>query len=358
MKIPWQKPTFRGRERAYLLDALESGWISQGPYIRRFEEAFARMNKARYGLTVCNGTSALALSLLALDIKKDDEVIVPGYSFVAPIHMVLALGAKPVLADVDPLTWCLDPASVEQRITRKTRALIAVHTYGNMCAMDALKKICRRRRMALIEDAAEAAFSRYRGRYAGTIGDIGTFSFHAAKTVAMGEGGCVLTRERRLYERMRALRDRGATHRSFQHARIGYNFRLTNLQAALGCAQLECVDKTLAAKQRIHAFYVRRLGPVKGIRFQLIEPKVSAAIWCVAVILDPRIFGMSRDLIMAKLAKHGIETRPGFSLPRQLDARLLGHLPVTKQLSRTVLCLPSGASLTAREISYVCDRLP
>lgn len=350
MKIPWLKPSLCGQERTYLLDALNSTRISDGPYIHRFEKEFAKINNSRYCLTTCHGTSALALALLGIGIKPKEEVIVPAFTYIAPVHMILALGAKPVFADIEPDTWCLDPDSVIKLVSRKTKAIIPVHTYGNMCDMDALCGIARARRLRIIEDAAEAALSKFRQKRAGTFGDIGAFSFQAAKNIAMGEGGGILTSQRRLYERMRHLRDRGMTKKRFHHGPIGYNFRLTNLQAALGCAQLKNISGVLQAKKHILDLYRHHLGHEKGICFQEFKPDVSPAIWCVSVAIDPKIFRMSRDAVMGRLSANGIETRPGFPA-------LARHLPNAQRISQRVLCLPSYASLTEREIDHICGRL-
>src|SRR3989338_7748949 len=235
MNIPFAKPVFLGKEKEYLADAIASGWISDGPYVERFEKDFLRYFEGSSGLTTSSGTTALHLALLALGIGPGDEVIVPGYTFVAPVNMVLAVGAKPVYAEADPITWCIDPRSVEKQITSKTKAIIAVHVYGNVCDLPSLRAIADKYKLFLIEDVAQAAFSKYEQKYAGSFGDVGCFSFQATKTVAMGEGGFVVTPYKNVYEKMCLIRDHGMNkEKRYWHEVIGYNFRLTNLQAALG----------------------------------------------------------------------------------------------------------------------------
>ena len=196
IQYPWAKPVFLGKEQEYVKDALASTWISGGTYVDRFERAFGKLIKASEVITTSNGTTALYLAMLGLGIGPGDEVIVPGFTFVAAANMVIAAGAKPIFVDVDRDTWCINPACVVKAITKKTKAVCAVHLYGNVCDMKALQALCKKHKLFLIEDAAQAAFSSYQGQYAGTLSDVGTFSFQATKTIAMGEGGCVVTKDK------------------------------------------------------------------------------------------------------------------------------------------------------------------
>jgi perosamine synthetase len=358
MKIPWAKPTFGGKEAAYLADALHSTWISGGPYVDNFEKEFTRRIGSPFGVTASNGTTALQLALLGLGIGPGDEVIIPGFTFVAPANMTIAVGATPVYADIDPLTWCLDPASVRRQITPRTRAIIPVHVYGNVCDMDALRELADKQHCFLIEDTAEAVFSKFRGRYAGTFGDAGTFSFQATKTITMGEGGLVATPHADLLQRMRQIRSHGMREgKRYWHDMVGHNFRLTNLQAAVGCAQLEAADALIADKLRVYQLYRGRLQGQRGIAMQRFSPEVDPVVWAVAVKLDPQVFNGDRDAVMAALAEDGIETRPGFY---PFGAMPLYHapvLPVSQDVGANVVSLPSFASLTEEEIMYMCDRL-
>ena len=358
MNIPWAKPRFWGEEKKFVAEALRSTWISGGPYVEKLEKDLARFHGVPFCITTSNGTTALQLALLAIGVERGDEVIVPGFAFMASANMVIGAGAKPVYADMDPSTWCMDPACVERKISSRTRAIVAVHNYGNVCDMKALRRLAGRHKIFLIEDAAEALFSKYRGKFAGTFGDISCFSFQATKTMTTGEGGCVLTRDRKLYERMRLIRDHGLSKRGrYWHDALGYNFRLTNIQAALGCAQFKNRAKIISARHKVHALYRKHLKGEKGIRFQVFGPEVRPVVWCVAVEIDPRVLGASRDEVMKRLGAFGIETRPGFYPPSVMPLYRAPALPVADRISARIISLPSFPSLNERQIKYVCDQL-
>jgi perosamine synthetase len=356
--IPWARPCFWGGEEKCVVDALRSSWISGGPYVERLEKDLARYHGVRFCITTSNGTAALQLALLAIGVGPGDEVVVPGFAFMAAANMVIGAGAKPVYADIDPATWCVDPAQVKRKISSRTRAIVAVHNYGNVCDMRVLRQLADRHKLFLIEDVAEALFSRSRGRLAGTVGDISCFSFQATKTLTTGEGGCVLTSDPKLFDRMRLIRDHGLSQRGrYWHDVLGYNFRLTNIQAALGCAQFKNRVKIIAVRHKIHALYRKYLADEEGIRFQFFKPEVRPVVWCVAIELDPTIFGVSRDRIMQRLAALGIETRPGFYPPSKMPLYKASALPVADRVSARIISLPSFPSLTEREIRYVCVQL-
>jgi perosamine synthetase len=239
-----------------------------------------------------------------------------------------------------------------------TRAIIAVHNYGNVCDMRALRRLADRHGLFLIEDVAEAMFSEYRGKPAGTLGDIGCFSFQATKTVTTGEGGCVLTQDKKLHDRMRLVRDHGLSQRGrYWHDVLGYNFRLTNIQAALGCAQFKNRSRIISAKHKVRALYCKYLKNEEGIRFQFFAPEVRPVVWCVAVEIDPAVLGESRDSVMKRLAACGIETRPGFCPPSIMPFYRAPSLPVAEHISARVISLPSSPALAERQIKYVCDQL-
>ena len=274
--------------------------------------------------------------------------------------MAITLGAKPVFVDIDPCTWCLDPNKIEKAITARTKVICAVHLYGNVCDMGTLRYICRKHKLFLIEDAAESMFSRYNGRYAGTLSDAGIFSFQATKTLTMGEGGCVAVKNKRLFEKMKIIRTHGMNRKKYYwHTQIGHNFRLTNLQAAIGCAQLEKRDRVLSDKRRVYNSYRKYLGQIQGLVMQEFRKEVDPVVWAVAVKIDPRAFS-ARDRLMAGMSKAGIETRPGFypfaamPLYRQyLDKKL----PVAMETGACVLSLPSFPQLKEEEISRICSTL-
>lgn len=358
ISIPWAKPTFYGKETMYLADALESTWISGGRYINKFEEEFTQYNGSKCGITTSNGTTALQLALLGLGVGAGDEVIVPGFTFVAASNMVIEMGATPVYADIDALTWCIDPNSVENCISSKTKAIIPVHVYGNICDMDVLINLAEEHRLLIIEDAAEAAFSKYKGKYAGTFGDIGCFSFQATKTITMGEGGFVITPHEELYERMCIIRNHGMRKdKRYWHDVVGYNFRLTNLQAAVGCGQLENLDTIISQRQRVYRSYYKHLLNEVGITLQYFKPEVEPVVWTIAIKIDPNMFKGDRDFLIKSMLEVGIETRPGFYPFSVMPLYNAPSLPISEDVGAHVISLPFFPSLTEEEIIFVCDYL-
>jgi len=356
--IPWGKPCLGAKERDYLLRALDSTWISGGEFVDKFEADFAQMIGTKYAITASSGTSALHLALLAAGIGSGDEVIVPGFTFVAPANMAIQVGAKPVYVDIDPRTWCIDVNEVRKSITDKTKAIIPVHVYGNVCDMAALMKIAKDNGVYLIEDVAEAAFSKYRGKYAGGFGDVGCFSFQATKTITMGEGGAVLTNRAKLNERVRIMRSHGMREdKRYWHDMLGYNYRLTNLQAALGCAQLENLDNIVKEKARIYNRYLKNLSNLPGVDFQYISRDVEPVIWAVALKINPYYFKGDRDYLIVELLRRNIETRPGFYPFSVMPIYNAKPLPVAESISRNVISLPSYLALSDEQIDYICKQL-
>ena len=360
IKIPWAKPAFVGRERAYCLDAIESSWISGGPYVERFARDFGSYIHSDLIVTTSNGTTALLLAMLVGGFKNDDEILLPGFSFVAAANMAITIGARPVFVDIDPETWSLDPSLLEGHLTKKTKAVVAVDMYGNVCDLKAIGAFCRSHDLIFIEDAAESVFSKFDGHYAGTLADIGTFSFQATKTLAMGEGGCVTSKYRKLHQRMKVIASHGMVGpKYYWHEEIGHNFRLPNLQAAIGCAQLEKIGKIIKEKGRVYARYQKNLGSVEGIAMQAMTKACEPVVWAVALKLDPKAFG-KRDEVMAELLEQGIETRPGFT-PFSKMPIYKGFLrkptPVSERVADTVISLPSYIELSDDQIDGICKAL-
>lgn len=356
--IPWARPVLFGKEEEYVADSIRSTWISDGKYIEQFEREFADKISVNNILTVSNGTTALHLANLVLGLGEDDEVIVPGFGFVAPVNMVLAVGATPVYADIDEDTWCIDPKSIEQCITPKTKAIIPVHTYGNVCDMDAIIKLAKIHNLYVIEDTAEALFSSYNGKEAGTIGDIGCFSFQATKTITMGEGGAVFIRDNAMVPKAKQLKSHGMKPgKRYWHEIVAYNFRLTNMQAAMGCAQLEAADKIIVSKKKVFDLYRRELENTEGIKLQKFDRKVNPVVWAIAIQIDEEIFHRDRDDIINLLSESGIETRPGFYDCATLPLYGAKNIPVSQKISSSVLSLPSSPDLTEKEIIYICSEL-
>ena len=345
-RIPWARIAFSGREADAVRAAVASTWVSGGPCVRALEDAFASVLSVPRTLTVANGTVALQLVYRALGIGPGDEVIVPDFAFVAAASQAIWAGATPVLADVREDTWCLDPDSVRAIITPKTRAVVAVHTYGNVCELEPLKALCAGRKIALVEDAAESAFSRYRGAYAGTIGDAGTYSFHATKTITTGEGGLVTCRDAETLRRMELLRSHGMASRgSYWHETAGSNFRMTNMSAALGLAQMERREEIVRGRKELLAIYRSLLAGIPDLAVQEFPAHVDPVVWTLGVRVlgpEPR---PKRDRLMAAFESAGIEVRPGFhcasEMPatRDLAAARTG-LAVSRALAESVIALP------------------
>ena len=356
--IPWAKPEFWGNEKRYVLEALDSTWISGGPFVDRLEREVAGRTGVSHALAVCNGTAALHMAFLAHRVGEGDEVIVPGFAFMAAANVALQLRAKPVFAEVHPETWCMTAADIEPLLTSKTKLIVPIHTYGNVCPMTDILSLSRAKGVAVVEDAAEAFLSRCKGRFAGAMGSIGTFSFHATKTITTGEGGMAITDDDHLHQAMHVYRNHGMLRKTYYwHELAGHNFRMTNLQAALGCAQIESAEQILRERKRVHAQYGLHLSGGDGITPQHFEPDVEPVLWAMAVRLDDRAYPQGRDAVMEALKRLQIETRPGFYAASMMDFYGSPRLPLCEELSRQVISLPSYASLRDDQIEYICSHL-
>ena len=355
--IPWSQPSFWGNERQYVVDALDSGWISGGSYVDNLEKRFSEILKKRYVLTTSNGTTAILLSYLCIDVQPGDEIIVPGFAFMAAANMAVHMKARPVFAEVDTRTWCLTASEVEKRMTSKTKAIVPVHTYGNVCDMNEILGLANHEGLVVLEDCAEALFSRYNDQYCGTFGHVNSFSLHATKTITTGEGGLVVTDDERAYRKMLLYRSHGLSRRgTYYHEVPGHNFRLTNIQAALGCAQLEHLEQIVRERRRVHEQYRNCLTEERGVRLQQFDRRVDPVLWALAVKIDPRAFPQGRDAVIGQMKSEGIETRPGFVASSQLTIFDAPDLPVCEDLSRNVICLPTFATMTNEQIQFVCKQ--
>jgi perosamine synthetase len=357
-RIPWATPTIWGNEEAFAVDALRSTWISGGPYVERLEQEFARYCGVEHMVAVANGTAALHLSYLALGIKPGDEIIVPGFAFMAAANTALLAGARPVFAEVDPQTWCVTAESIDRCIGPRTRAIVPVHTYGSMCAMDEISTLADSRGIAVIEDAAESIGSRYNGRMAGSLAPIGVFSFHATKTITTGEGGAVATNDPRIAERLRLFRSHGMASRRYWHEVAGHNFRLTNVQAAIGCAQMQHIDGITARRHAVYREYSSQLRGMDGVVLQSIPASVAPLMWAIGVRLSQPRYPQGRDRVMEQMSEAGIECRPGF-YPASAMPHIYGPqvLPACEDVAASVLVLPSSPALSDGDIARVCTTL-
>lgn len=357
-RIPWAKPVLWGNEQKYVAAALSSTWISGGEFVDRLESDFAAYCGVEHAVSACNGTAALHLAYLAAKLQPGDEVIVPGFAFLATANVALLMGAKPVFAEVDPDTWCLTAANVERCLTPRTKLVVPVHTYGNVCAMDEILVLAGEKRVTVVEDAAEAFPSLYRGKLAGTFGELGCFSFQATKTITTGEGGMVVTRDARVHDLIALYRSHGMLRkRYYWHELPGHNFRLTNLQAALGCAQFENLDAIVSQRARVYRQYLARLSRMHGVTPQRFAPEVEPVVWAIAVRLDLSAFPQGRDAVMSQMSDAGIETRPGFYAASLIDFYRCPSLVVCEGLSREVISLPTFPTLGDEQIERICDRL-
>lgn len=359
-RIPVCRPHFYGCESGYVAEALSSTLISGGgPFVTRMEDLIAIAAGTRNAVAVANGTVALDLALKALGARPGDEVIVPDFSMFSPISAVLRAGACPVPVDVDR-SWNIDPAQVKAAITPQTRGIVMVHTYGHPADGPALRRIADSHNLWLLEDAAEAMGGTFNGRPVGSFGTAATFSFYSNKVVTSGEGGAVVTDDEALAQKMRQLRNLsfgGEWDTRFIHEEVGFNFRLSNVLAAIGCAQLENLDTAVCAKKEIGAEYQRRLTVCPGLEFQPVLAQATHTYWVVGVLLPK---GALRREVADALLDRGIETRPFFyPVHRQpcLYAPVTGAFPISDEISQRGLYLPSYIGMTTDEIASVCDAL-
>jgi perosamine synthetase len=352
------QPSLNGNEKKYVNECLDGNWISSaGRFIRAFEDAFARACQTKYGVACTSGTSALHLALATMDLQPGDEVIIPTFTMIATVNAVAYMGATPVLADSEPATWNIDLSQVEDLITTKTRLVIPVHTYGHPVDMNPLMALANKHGFSVLEDAAEAHGATYEGRKAGSLGHAAAFSFYANKIISTGEGGMITTNDGDFAKICRTLRDHAfCPERHFWHKFRGFNYRMTNLQAAIGLAQVEQLDDLVAQRRTNAARYNEFLAEIPGIVLPPEAPNVENVFWMYSILVGDE-FGMTRDQLRWVLADKGIETRT-FFIPIHFQpiyhAIFKGQrYPVAEDLCRRGLYLPSSSSLSEREIRYV-----
>ena len=357
--IPVCEPTLGGNEMKYVQQAIETNWISSaGRFIRDFEARFAELCGVQYGIACANGTVAMHLAMATLGLEAGDEVIIPTFTMIATANAVTYCGAKPVLVDMEPDYWQMDLNQVEAKITPRTKAIVPVHIYGHPTDMDALMALAEKHGIMVIEDAAEAHGAEYKGRRTGGLGHAAGFSFYGNKIITTGEGGMVTTNDRTLAQLAWNLRDHAFSHeRHFWHKFVGFNYRMTNLQAAVGLAQVEQLDGFVAARRRNAAEYNCRLYGIPGIRTPAEAPWAKNVYWMYGIMVDETEYGMSRDALRRVLADHGIETRT-FFIPMHCQPvywqQFKGErYPVAENLCKRGFYLPSASSLSLDEIEYV-----
>jgi perosamine synthetase len=350
-------PLITARESWYALDAARTGWNKQwSAYLKKFEAAFGQYLGTQYALTTSSGTGALHIALLALGIGPGDEVIVPDLTWVATANAVVYAGATPIFADVEPDTWCLDPASAEARITRRTRAIIPVHLYGHPARMDKIMAIARRHKLYVVEDAAPAIGATCRGKRVGTFGDIGCFSFQGAKLLVTGEGGMIVSDNKKLFDRVTSFWDQGRDlHRQFWINEVGVKYKMAGIQAAIGLGQLEHVDSMVEAKRRIFGWYAEGLAGVPHIRLTFEAPWAHSIYWMSSVLVEDDS-PLTRDQLREALRARNIDTRPVFPAISQYPIwkKRQKPQPNAKRIGDQGINLPSGVCLKREQVDYVC----
>ncbi len=356
--IPLAKPVLKGNEKKYVSQCLKNEWISsKGDFVRAFEESFSRFCQRKYAVAATNGTTALHLALLSLGVGPGDEIIVPDLTFISPVNMIIQTGARPVLADVDPDSWTLSAEEVERKVTSKTKAIIVVHLYGMPAKMKELERIARKHRLPIIEDAAEAHGAYSHGRITGSFGEVSCFSFFGNKIITTGEGGICLTNKKSLADKIRLLASHGMDpQKKYNHKAIAFNYRLTNLQAAIGLAQMEQIDSFLEKRQAIASFYSELLSGIKGIILPFYHGEAKPVCWLYSVLVEKE-----RDFLVKELLDAGIETRP-FFIPVHKMALYQGYgggekFPRAEFLSTRGINLPTYPGLTKNEIRYIAGKI-
>lgn len=359
MEIKYQvyKPFLQGNESKYVADCIESSWISsKGKYVARFEKEFASYVGVSEATSVCNGTVALHLALLALEIQPGDEVIVPTFTYIASVNAIAYVGAIPVFVDSLPSTWQIDCAEVSRKISAKTKAILAPHIYGHPCDMEALQALCQKHSLFLVEDCAEAIGSLYNGRMCGTFGDVSAFSFFGNKTLTTGEGGMVTSSSGILMDKIRKLKNQGLSSKEYWHDEIGYNYRMTNICAAIGLAQLEQVETIIANKLNIAEIY-RKAFKGTNIVMHGQSANVLNTYWMCSILIPA---AGQREELRKELMERGIETRPLFypahHMPMYATAAA-GTYPVADEISSRGLNLPSYPSLSEEDVNFIAGQV-
>jgi len=357
--IPVAVPNFVGNEKKYVDDCMDTTWISSaGKYVTDFEKAFAEYLGTENAISCCNGTVAMHVPLLALGLKPGDEVIVPSLTYIATANCVRYCGATPVFADCLPDTWNIDPADIERKITPKTKGIIPVHLYGNPCDMDAIMDIAKKYNLFVLEDAAECHGSTYKGKVTGTFGDAATFSFFGNKIITTGEGGMVVTNNKEIADHMRILKGQGQDpNRRYWFVEVGYNYRMTNIAAAIGLAQLENIDEHIANRRKVASWYMEEfVGCEEYIAQQKVTDNAESVWWMFSILLTDKV-KIGRDELMEKLKADGIETRPIFYPMHQMPVYedINAKCPVSEEVASKGMNLPTHGLLTREDVKYICD---
>lgn len=350
IEFPIYRPFIGEREKELVMDCMESTWISsRGKFVDLFESRLSEISGAKHAISMHNGTHPLHVACILSGVGHGDEVIIPSFSYVATGNAVAYCGAKAVFVDVDPRTWNIDPKKLEAKINRNTKAIIAVDIYGYPADYEKIKRICKKHKVKLIADSAESIGANYHGYNSGSFGELSTFSFFGNKTITTGEGGALLTNSDSFADRARQLKNQGNSNtQKYFHDVLGYNYRMTNIQAAIGVAQLERLEEILEKKRQIFLQYYEILA--EYVSFQPLVKEIRSSYWLVSFCLPSHV---DRDKLEHYLMNKGIETRPFFSPMDELPYFEKGHYPVARDISRRGICLPSYPQLHSSDIEYI-----
>ena len=365
--IPVNIPKLYNSEKTNVINCVRTNWISsEGKFVKEFEKKFSQYNSRKFGVAVSSGTAALEVAIKSLNLKKNSEVIIPSFSIIATALCVVKCGLKPILVDCSLSTWNMDPEKVLRKISKKTSAIIITHIYGLPVDLQKIMNVAKRKNIKIIEDAAEVIGLKYKNRMCGSFGDVSTFSFYANKHITTGEGGMIVTNKKDIYEKCKSLRNLSFSKSYFDrynHDDIGWNYRMTNMQAALGCGQLKSINKIVKRKREIGNLYYKHLKKNKHLLFQENKNSYSKNIYWVFGVLLKKNSRSKRDFLMRALLKNKIDTRPFFlSMNKQKIFKKMkifskSKMPNSEYLSNNGFYLPSGLGISDSEIRYVCTTL-
>jgi perosamine synthetase len=351
-------PSIGSKEISYVMDAVKNGWNDHwADYIHKFEDEFSKYIGVKYAIATSGGTGALHLALAALGVGPGCEVILPEITYFACSDVVMLLGAKPVFADILPDTWCIDPLSVEKLVTKKTKVIMTVNNYGNLVEIEKIQKIAKKHDIKILEDACPSIGSLNKGKHPGSYGDFAAFSFQGAKIMVTGFGGMLVTNNKKLYEKAMYLNNHGEDpKKKFWQTSVGYTYEMSNIQAALGLAQLSRIDEFVAKKRLIYNWYKERLGGIDGLilNTEKKETKCNMILSSVVLLKD---FGIKRDSVIREMKKRLVDTRPFFYPISMFPLYKEANTPVAHKIALNGINLPSGLNLTEKEIDYVCRTL-
>lgn len=362
--IPVCEPFLDGNESVYVNDCLNTGWISSsGKYIDAFEKKFAKYSQADYAVSVCNGTVAIHLALVAAGVEKGDEVIIPNFTMIATAFAVCYTGAMPVFVDAEKETWNIDVSKIEEKITSKTKVIMPVSIFGHPCNMDEIHKLAEKYNLLVIEDAAESHGAEYKGKKTGSLADITTFSFYANKNLTTGEGGMVVTNNEDLYKKIKYYKNLCFpidSARNYRHENIGFNYRMSNIHAAIGLAQVEKADEYKEMRIENANLYKKFLSNTKGVIFQKNQQDVVNVHWMNGIVIDPILYSRTRDELIQYLKNNGIDTRTFFAGMNEQNSLLNygakggSNYPITEWLSKNGFYLPSSTNISKENIEKIC----